>query len=62
MSHSDDLGWLPPDGVQLTRGDLVRILVALRALIDGTDPIEANRSHIVEIAHTIGEAMDRGEP
>ena len=45
----------------LSRGDLERIMRALRALIDATDPLEVNRLHVVEIAVTIAEAMDRGD-
>jgi hypothetical protein len=55
-----DLDWLPEDGVVLTRVDLERIFGALRALVDGTDPVEANRSHVVDIAITIGNALERG--
>jgi hypothetical protein len=50
LEHDDGLGWLPDDG----------IMRALRALIDGTDPLEVNRLHIVEIAVIIAQAMDRG--
>jgi hypothetical protein len=56
----DDLDWLPDDGVVLTRTDLERVFVALRALIDGTDPLDANRAHAVEIAITITHALERG--
>jgi hypothetical protein len=55
-----DLDWLPEDGVVLTRVDLERIFAALRALVDGTDSVEANRSHVVDIAVTIGNALERG--
>jgi hypothetical protein len=54
------LDWLPEDGVVFTRVDLERIFAALRALVDGTDPVEANRSHVVDIAVTIGNALERG--
>jgi hypothetical protein len=60
LEHDDGLGWLPDDGVALSRQDMVRIMRALRALIDGTDPLEVNRLHIVEIAVIIAQAMDRG--
>jgi hypothetical protein len=60
LEHDDGLGWLPADGVALSRHDLERIMRALRALIDGTDPLEVNRLHVVEIAVTIAQAMDRG--
>ena len=61
MEHDDGLDWLPDDGVALSRVDLERIMRALRALIDVTDPLEVNRLHVVEIAVTIAEAMDRGD-
>ena len=61
MEHDDGLDWLPDDGVALSRGDLERIMRALRALIDATDPLEVSRLHVVEIAVTIAEAMDRGD-
>ncbi|MCP3857141.1 MAG: hypothetical protein GY713_10830 [Actinomycetia bacterium] len=57
---TDGLGWLPEDGVVLTRDDLERVFVALRALIDGTDPLDTNRAHAVEIAVTVAEALERG--
>ena len=60
MEHSEGPSWLPEDGVSLTRRELERIMIALRALVDGTEPLEANRSHVVEIAFIITRAMDRG--
>lgn len=54
-----DLGWLPEDGVVLTRPDLERIFLDLRSLIDGTDPLDANRAHAVDIAITITQALER---
>ena len=56
---TDGLEWLPDDGVVLTRTDLERVFVDLRALIDGTDPLDANRAHAVDIAVTISQAIER---
>jgi hypothetical protein len=53
------LDWLPDDGVVLTRRDLERIFVSLRALIDGTTRLEMNRAHAVDIAVTIADALER---
>jgi hypothetical protein len=53
------LAWLPEDGVVLTRRDLERVFLDLRALIDGTDPLDANRAHAVDIAVTITQALER---
>jgi hypothetical protein len=39
--------------------DLERIFVALRALVANTEPFDPNRSHVVEIAATIAEAIER---
>ena len=60
---ADDLDWLPDDGVVLTRADLQRIFIDLRALIRGTDELDANRAHAVDIAVAITQALerDRGE-
>jgi hypothetical protein len=55
----EGLDWLPDDGVALTRGDLERIFSDLRALIDGTTKLEANRAHAVDIAVTIARALER---
>jgi hypothetical protein len=59
----EQLDWLPKGG-WLEREEVAEILVALRALIQGTDAIEPNRSHILSIVSAIGEAIDRagGEP
>ena len=57
---AEGLDWLPDDGVVLTRNDLERIFVSLRALIDGTDALDANRAHAVDIAITITHALERG--
>jgi hypothetical protein len=53
----EGLDWLPEDGVVLTRGDL--IFADLRALIDGTGKLDANRAHAVDIAVTIARAPER---
>ena len=50
---------LPDDAVALSRGELERIFLDLRALIDGTDPLDANRAHAVDIAVTITRALER---
>ena len=56
---ADGLDWLPDEGVVLTRADLERIFVALRALIRGTAQLEPNRAHAVDIAVTITRALER---
>jgi hypothetical protein len=62
MSHvPDDLEWLPEDGVALTKADLSRIFINLRALISGTDPMEPNRAFAVDIANTIAQAIEHDE-
>lgn len=58
-TRADDLGWLPIDGVVLTRDDLERIFIDLRALISGTDQFEPNRSFAVDIAVAITHAIER---
>jgi hypothetical protein len=58
VSMYEQLDWLP-NGVWLEREEVAEILVALRALIQGTDAIEPNRSHILSIVSAIGEAIDR---
>lgn len=57
---NEDLDWLPDEGVALTRRDLERIMIDLRALIDGTDALDANRAHAVDIVITITQALERG--
>jgi hypothetical protein len=57
--NADGLEWLPDEGVVLTKGDLERIFVALRALISGTAQLEPNRAHAVDIAVTITRALER---
>ena len=56
---SEGLDWLPDDGVALTKGDLDRIFRSLRALISGTDALDANRSHAVDIAVALTQALER---
>lgn len=56
---ADGLEWLPEEGVALTKADLERIFVALRALISGTAKLEPNRAHAVDIAVTITRALER---
>ena len=56
---ADGLEWLPPEGVALSVVEVRRILQALRALISGTDEMEPNRSHVVEIVVIVGEALER---
>ncbi|MEI6402716.1 MAG: hypothetical protein WCP59_11055 [Actinomycetota bacterium] len=55
----DGLDWLPEDGVVLTRADLERIFIDLRALISGTDRLDPNRSFAVDIAIAITHAIQR---
>jgi hypothetical protein len=47
--------------VILTRRDLERILIDPRALVDGTDPVEPNRAHALDIASTLAAALERDE-
>jgi hypothetical protein len=56
---AEGLEWLPDDGVLLTRTDLERIFVDLRALINGTGSFEPNRAHAVDIAVAITHALER---
>jgi hypothetical protein len=55
-----ELDWLPGDGVVLSRDQFERIFVDLRALIDGTEELDANRAHAVDIAVVITQALERG--
>lgn len=57
VTSPDDLDWLPAEGVHLTREQLARLSIALRALIDGTDVLEPNKSHAISIAYVIRDAM-----
>ena len=50
---------LPSDGVVLTRSDLERIVRSRRALIAGTDELDPSRSHAVDIAVAITQALER---
>ena len=56
---AEGLDWLPDDGVVLSRADLERIFVDLRALISGTGELDPNRAHAVDIAVTITQALER---
>ena len=56
---AEGLDWLPEDGVVLTRDDLERIFMNLRALIAGTDQVDPNRSFAVDIAIAITHAIER---
>lgn len=55
----EGLDWLPEDGVVLTRADLERIFIDLRALVSGTDQLDPNRSFAVDIAVAITHAIER---
>lgn len=61
MIPPDDLDWLPAEGVYLTHEELVQLFIALRALIDGTDLLEPNRSHAISIGFALVRAIGRGE-
>ena len=37
----------------------MQVFEDLRALVDGTDPLDANRSHVVDIAVVITRALER---
>jgi len=52
-------GELRPAGIQLDRDELALVVVALRALIDGSEPDEPNRAHAVTIAYVIADAIER---
>jgi hypothetical protein len=53
------LEWLPEEGVLLSRSDLERIFVDLRALIGGTDVVDPNQAYAVDIAIAITHAIER---
>jgi hypothetical protein len=53
------LGWLPSEGVHLDRDELALVVVALRALIDGSEPDEPNRARAVTIAYVVADAIER---
>ncbi len=60
MAHMQSgLDWLPEEGVALTRADLERIFVDLRAIIRGTDIVDPNRAYAVDIAIAITQAIER---
>jgi hypothetical protein len=56
---AEGLDWLPEDGVVLTRANLERIFINLRALVADTDPVDPNRSFAVDIAIAITNAIER---
>ena len=56
---AERLDWLPEDGVVLTRADLERVFIDLRALINGTDTVDPNRAFAVDIAVAITHAIER---
>jgi len=45
----------------LTRADLERIFVDLRALISGIARLEPSRAHAIDIAVTITQALERNQ-
>ena len=59
LEHDHDFSWLPAHGVALSKEDLMQVFEDLRALVDGTDPLDANRSHVVDIAVVITRALER---
>ena len=61
MEHEDEFSWVPVHGVVLSREDLMQVFSDLRALIDGTAPLDVNRSHAVDIAVVITRPLERGE-
>lgn len=60
MSHGEGFDWVPHDGVLLSREDVVRMFIDLRALVDGTDALEANRAYVVDIATVLARALEGG--
>ena len=52
---------MPVHGVVLSREDLMQVFSDLRALIDGTAPLDVNRSHVVDIAGVMIRAIEREE-
>ena len=59
VSSSDNLDWLPAEGIHLSRERLARIFIALRALVGGTDAAEPSRSHAYSIASLLADAIDQ---
>lgn len=49
---------LPDEGVALSRDDLERVFLALRALIAGTASLDPNRAFAVDIAVVIARAIE----
>lgn len=60
LSHAEDFDWVPAEGVLLDREEVVRVFIDLRAPIDGTDALEANRAYVVDIATVLARALERG--
>ena len=58
---AEDFDWLPEEGAVLTRDDLERIFINLRALIAGTDRLDPNRSFAVDTAIAVTHAIERSE-
>ena len=56
----DRFDWLPEDGAVLTRADLERIFIDLRALIAATGSLDPNHRYAVDIAVAITQAIERG--
>ncbi len=55
----EGLEWLPEDGVVLTRADLERVFIDLRALVGGTARLDPNRAYAVDLAVVISQAIER---
>ncbi|HNJ98521.1 MAG TPA: hypothetical protein PLV13_10365 [Ilumatobacteraceae bacterium] len=58
MSHNGQFDWVPAGGVWLSREDVIRIFIDLRALIVGTEALEPNRAFVVDIATVLALAME----
>jgi hypothetical protein len=56
---AEQFDWLPEDGVVLTKADLERVFMNVRALIAGTDQMDPNRSFAVDIAIAITHVIER---
>ena len=57
MSHNE-FDWVPADGLWLSREEVIRVFVNLRALISGTETLEPNRAFAVDIATVLAAAME----
>jgi hypothetical protein len=57
----EDFDWLPEEGAVITRADLERIFINLRALIAGTDRLDPNRSFAVDVVIAVTHAIERRE-